>query len=96
MKIRFIFRGIILATISIGFGYHLFYGKNGIKEYQQLNQDFMLIKKEYDQATTKLALIEQEIRLWETEPFMKEKVAREDLLYSYTNEYIYLVPQATT
>ncbi len=96
MEIRFILHSIILITLSTTFFYHLYYTKNGFKAHQELCVEVEHAKIKQAELKHKIASLETELHDWQTDLFVKEKMAREDLLYSYTNEHVYIIPQATT
>lgn len=96
MNIRFVLRIIILSGVGVGFGYHLYYTKYGIKAYQKLCLELDETIQQQEHLKRIIAEREQTLHIWQTDTFVKEKVAREDLLYSCTNEYVYLIPRAKT
>ncbi len=96
MKIRFILHSIILSALCGSFFYHLYYTKNGLKAHRELCTEVEATKEQQSKLQHQIASLEAELHEWQTDTFVKEKVAREDLLYSYTNEHVYLIPRATT
>lgn len=96
MNIRFVLRTIIICALCTSFFWHLYYGKNGIKAYNQLCSEVHAASYKKEALEQTIVGLEAEITTWQTDSFVKEKVAREDLLYSYTNEYVYILPKAKT
>ena len=96
MNIRFILHGIILSTLCTSFCYHLYFGKNGIKAYQKLLLEVDATRRKQVILEQKITLLKHDLDDWQNDIFVKEKVAREDLLYSYTHEHVFIVPNATT
>ena len=96
MKIKMILHSLVIIGICTSYGYYLMFGKKGITQYTRL-------RKETDSEKQFVAKLEEEINelsnalhVWKHEEIAKEHMAREDLQMSYTNELIYLIPNASS
>lgn len=96
MKIRLLLQIIIISFLCAACFRQLYYGKNGIKAYLALSLEVEGAQADVQKLRQTLAEREAEVYAWKTDPFFKEKLAREDLLYSCTNEYVYIIPGAST
>ncbi len=96
MKIKHIIQTLIISAFCTAFIMHLYTGKYGIKNHHELYLEVESKKKQQQELNAQITSLENDIHRWQTDPLVKEKMVREDLLYSYTNEYVYLVPKATT
>lgn len=85
-------RVLLVASLTTYSGYYFYTNPKGIMHQKKLAAENTKLKQ-------KITLLEQEIStlqtnrvMLESDPFEKEKVMREDLHMSYTNEYVYLLP----
>ena len=68
-----------------------FFGGQGIKALGQLNDQHRQLVQEIAQLEDDVTRLEQKITTWQTNPFYKEKIARERLHMARKNELIYYV-----
>lgn len=90
MNKKGIMRLIFAAEIFL-FALFYYYGAHGLRVVNQLKQENQLLELQMAQVKQEIALLEQEINTWRTEPFYKEKLAREQLNMSRDDEEIYLL-----
>jgi cell division protein FtsB len=68
-----------------------FFGPHGKQRLWQLNQENVTIIAQIDSLKADVHTLEQHIVQWNTHPFYKEKIAREQLQMACKDEKIYLV-----
>jgi len=73
-------------------GYYTVYGPMGIKKYKHLGKQIAKESHKITQLKAEVDALKYKIKLWENDPFEKEKVGRTDLQLACTNEIIYLLP----
>lgn len=91
MYTKHIVRGIILCGLLGSFGYYLTFSKKGILAYFERKQEVLIEKKVVEKLKAEIAKLQHDTHKWETDSYAREKLAREDLQMSYTNEYVYLL-----
>ena len=67
------------------------YGMCGMREIGQLQDENRLFAQQITVANAEITRKEQELGAWESDPFYKEKLAREQLHMAKEGEEIYLV-----
>ena len=82
---------LIFAAELFLFALFYYYGAHGLRVVQQLKQENQLIELQMAQVNQEIALLEEEINTWRTEPFYKEKLAREQLNMLRDDEESYLL-----
>lgn len=88
-KRRFL-RLFFTAEVAI-FSWFYIYGTNGIMAISKIRKENDEIKKQLIVKQEHIVALEKEVLAWQTEPFYKEKVAREQLQLARENEQIYCV-----
>jgi len=91
MKIKTILQYTLLLSLTSWYGYQVAYGKNGLKTYYKLTEQLGKEQESVDTLNQEIAQLEHSIHLVKTDNFMKEKIAREELLLGYNNEYVYFI-----
>ena len=89
MQFKTILRSLIVISLIGSFCYYLTYNKKGIRAYFNHKQE---IAKEQDyvkKLNTQIVTLQHACDVWDTDPFEREKLARQELQMSYTNEYVY-------
>lgn len=82
---------IIFGAELFLFGLFYYYGAHGLRVVNQLKQENKLIELQIAQVKEEMAKLEEEITTWRTEPFYKEKLAREGLNMVREEEEVYLL-----
>lgn len=94
MKAKNIIRGLFALSLCCVTFIYFWRGDHGLRTYLNLKKEVL------QEASTVKALedningIKQKIAQWNTDSFEKEKIARQDLSMSYTNELVYLTPKS--
>lgn len=87
---RMIMRGAFVAEIIL-FTWFYYYGMCGMREIRRLRVENDQLEQQIGVANDCLAQKEQELAAWQSDPFYKEKLAREQLHMAKEGEEIYLV-----
>lgn len=95
MRAKTILQGLVLLATLVAVGHYLITNEHGIQTYLGLKKETLLEKQIVAKLEHEINELEQTLVAWETNPLEKEKLAREDLLMSYTNEFVYLLPAST-
>lgn len=82
----------VLFTVEvILFGWFYYYGMCGMREIAQLQDENRTFEQQIVLAHHEIEMKEQELSAWGSDPFYKEKLAREQLHMAKDGEEIYLV-----
>lgn len=79
---------LLLAEVVI-FGLVYLFGNHGIKQLRAMQKENQDLQLEVDNLKLDLARLEEQLSLWESDAFYKEKIARERLHLSRSNEQVY-------
>lgn len=82
-------RSFFMIEIAL-FSLFYYFGSHGLKEVFVLKKENRIIDKQVDLVKGDIAQLESEILTWQTDPFYKEKLAREKLHMAKKDEEIYL------
>lgn len=88
MNKRQFLRIFFAAEISL-FSWFYFYGANGVMAVKKIRHENEEIEKLLAVKRDEIQELEKQVYAWQTEPFYKEKVAREQLQLARENEQIY-------
>ena len=91
MRMKQFIRGTILFSLLGSFGYYLTFSKKGVLAYLERRQEILIEQKIVEKLKAEVAKLELSTEKWNSDPYVREKLAREDLHMSYTNEYVYLL-----
>jgi cell division protein FtsB len=80
---------VFLALEIIVFGYIYFWGNYGIKQLKLAQKEQELLDEEVGELRYKVELLSKQLQDWQKDGFHKEKIARERLHMSRSNEQIY-------
>ena len=80
----------LVAEIFV-FGYVYFFGKSGMQLLHELKQECASIDNEVIQLAVEIKNIEKDINDWESNDFLKERIAREQLQMARKDDKIYYV-----
>ncbi len=86
---RIILRLIFMLEVLV-FGWFYYYGVCGMKDIYQLQQENEQIEQQIQMVQNEIVARECEVAAWQTDPFYKEKLAREQLHMAKEGEEIYL------
>ncbi len=89
MRKKTILRLAFTLEIAV-FGWFYYYGLHGLKTVGELQCENEAIEKRIELARDDIEMRQQEIIAWQTDPFYREKVAREQLHMAKEGEEIYL------
>ena len=81
----------LLLALTSWYSYQILYGKNGLKQYYQLKQQVIKEQKNVATLSQEIEELQHSIHLAKTKNFIKEKIAREELLLGHNNEYVYFL-----
>ncbi len=89
-----IFRGRRIATalallLALVFGWHAFFGQNGITAYAQKRSEDRDLKNQIQKLTDENAKLQDHVDHLQTDPDTIEMVARQRLHYTRSGEVIY-------
>ncbi|OGB83238.1 hypothetical protein A3F66_05350 [candidate division TM6 bacterium RIFCSPHIGHO2_12_FULL_32_22] len=87
---KLLLRFFFLFQITI-FSYNFFWGKDGIFLLNLFKQENMLLSKKIDSVNSEVANLNIDIEAWKTDPFLKEKMARENLQMAKSSDEIYIL-----
>ncbi len=83
-------RLFLYAEICIFFGVY-FFGVDGILTLHSLQNDNVKLENEITQLQSEISSLQRDITAWESDPFFKEKVARELLQMARQSEEIFFI-----
>lgn len=81
--------GLLFCAEVCVFTYFYVCGAHGLRAYWQMREDNTAFETELVASRAQLALQERELERRKTQPFYKEKIAREQLQMARDNEQIY-------
>ena len=96
MKTKTLLQCTVLLLFTLPSVYYLITGQNGIQKYYHLHKELIDEQKKIATLEEKINTLKAHITLWNSSTFEHEKIARQDLSMSYTNELIFLTPHTTT
>lgn len=73
------------------FGYMYFFGNNGIYVLQEKRKCTMNLEKNIKGLKDEIEQLEQEIYVWQTDDFYKEKIAREQLQMARKGDELFYI-----
>lgn len=88
---QFVFR-VGFATEIILFLFFYLFGSNSLGTFFKLKQENIELKQNISEKKFTLSRYYEEINLWKTNSFHKEKIAREKLQMKKKSEIIYFIP----
>lgn len=87
---RLLLRIFFLGQILV-FGVNYTMGTHGLRTLWTVNKNNCRLQKKIDILHQELQDLEQQKNSWNSDPFLKEKVAREQLQLAKADEDIYLI-----
>lgn len=91
MKTKKIIHTLILLSAASTASYYLLTGKHGISAEHSYKKAILEKLKIIEKIESDNALLEKELAEWNQSSFFKEKMAREELHLSCTNEWVYFI-----
>ncbi|TET34105.1 hypothetical protein E3J61_03220 [Candidatus Dependentiae bacterium] len=82
---------IVFTVEVLLFSWFYYYGMCGMREIYQLQAENKLFEQQIVVAHHEIGMKEEELHAWGSDPFYKEKLAREQLHMAKEGEEIYLV-----
>lgn len=86
----YVSRIFLCVEIVIFLGVYYF-GVDGVKNLSSLSEENLLLDREIAQLQNEIAVYEREIVAWNSDPFYKEKVAREQLQMARADDEIFFI-----
>lgn len=86
LTFRVFFAGQILF-----FGINYFFGSRGLQVLRALKHQNEQLQQNVSSATKDIAKLEEELTIWQQDPFYIEKIAREQLQLAKPGEEIYII-----
>lgn len=83
-------RSLLIAECAVFFGFY-FFGERGVPLLRELHHENKAYIREIIVLEEEIQKIQQQIDEWNTYPFYKEQVAREELQLINPGDTIYLV-----
>jgi cell division protein FtsB len=84
------YRYIILILLLEIFIFYIFFIKQGFEKIDNLSNEIVNIKLKIEDTKKDIELKEKDIYNWNNSSFYKEKYLREQLLFCYPNEEIFI------
>lgn len=81
----------VLAAEVLLFTIFYYRGAHGLRAVHELQQENSAIEQVMQQEKLEISKLEDEIIRWQSDPFYKEKLAREQLHMARKDEEIYLI-----
>lgn len=91
MHIKKILVRFILCIEMCVFGYMYLYGKNGLQILQGQKKTLLVLEGEVAQLQKEISLLENDIYVWQTNDFYKEKIAREQLQMARKGDKLFYI-----
>jgi cell division protein FtsB len=91
MHIKKIFVRLLLCVEMCVFGYMYLYGNNGLHILQQQKKTLLVLESEVAQLQKETSLLENDIHVWQTNDFYKEKIAREQLQMARKGDKLFYI-----
>jgi cell division protein FtsB len=88
---KHIFYTVALCVQCMLFIYVFIYGNKGWLTLRVLKQEVVQGAQAVDRCTEKIVQLKSEAELWATDPFYKEKIAREELQMARKGDEIFYI-----
>lgn len=80
---------VLFAIEIVGFSYLYFFGNDGLRAVKKLQAERDSIAAQVAHIKYDIAALDRDIASWQTDPFYKEKCAREQLHMARRGEEVY-------
>lgn len=94
MNYKIFFQNTLLISLIFVIGYYSFFGPRGIVTYCTLSKQLAIEKRGIHRLARNIEKLKLEISTHRSSQFEREKIARYDFCMGYTNELIYVLPEA--
>jgi len=91
MRIKKIIVRFIVCIEMCTFGYMYLCGKNGLQLLQKQKKDLSVLEHECTQIQKEIDTLQQDIFVWQTNDFCKEKIAREQLQMARKDDKLFYI-----
>lgn len=91
MKTKHFIQGALLIMLGAGMTHYIISNPNGLRAQKKLSQTLALEHNKVDSLKQNIAALEQEINSWQENTIHRERIARQDLHMSYTDEIVYFI-----
>ena len=92
MKLKTIAQGSFFLSLCCIAIIYLWQSNQGLHSYLKLKKEFQDEVSNVQELEHNINDIKQKIEQWHTDSFEQEKIARQDLGMSFTNELVYVTP----
>lgn len=90
-NIKKLFLRVLLFVEIVIFGFTYLFGTNGIYFLKDLENDTKQLEIEIINLKNEIQSLDSQIIEWNSDPFYKERLAREKLQMAHENEKIYFI-----
>lgn len=80
---------VLAIVLALGFGWHAFFGHNGVTAYAQKRNEDRQLKEQIETLTEENAKLQDHVQHLQTDPDTIEMEARQRLHYTRPGEVIY-------
>lgn len=91
MQLKKICMRLLLVLEMAGFGYLYVYGMNGLQALAKQHETVIGLEKNIVALKNDINKLEEEIYVWQTDDFYKEKVAREQLQMARKGDELFYI-----
>ncbi|HLC07261.1 MAG TPA: septum formation initiator family protein [Candidatus Babeliales bacterium] len=91
VRVKKMFMKVLLVVEMAAFGHLYFFGNNGIKALQNQKVVVVDLEKNITQLNDEVIQLEQEMHVWQTDDFYKEKIAREQLQMARKGDELFYI-----
>ncbi|HZW61545.1 MAG TPA: septum formation initiator family protein [Candidatus Babeliales bacterium] len=89
IRFKYLFLRLALCVEIMVLAAIYFYGSYGVQTLAQLRTETAVVEQEVMHLQQEVAILEHELNAWNSNPFYKEKVAREQLQMAREGDTIY-------
>lgn len=93
MKTKTLIHGLFFLSLCCITLIYFWKSDYGLRSYINLHKEVQQEEDNVHSLEDAIKNIKQKTAQWNTDSFEKEKIARQDLSLSYTNELVYITPK---
>jgi cell division protein FtsB len=86
------FATVAAAALSLGVGYHVVFGQNGLTAFEKKKQEARLLERQLDDLKSENDALKGHVERLQNDPGAIEHQAREELHYTRPGEVIVTLP----
>ena len=90
-RVRFVVRLLCLGASCAFFLNIMLFSKYGIHEVDRLKREVAQLRLKLEAEKGEVVALQEHLKAWHDDPFLKEKAAREDLLMGRSDEKVYVL-----